>query len=1381
MSTSNSNNPIVAVQDLDATAAGPTSPDNVAPQDDTLCEMPTGNTHRPTAGLTRNLSEMSIECRTANDGREPSLDDEIVNDSLSNRLLIEAKVRNVFELPQSETLVNEFPCYMIRLVTLPGWMYITDHHICFYASLPGKKEGPHKAGYLSKKNHVTSPRTYRYYFELRNHVLSWYASAETKYSPLNSVDLKCIVKIEPSKLKRFGIRLTTNSHSHFTIVADSQVSQHEWLDELRKGVFVAQHAGNSVRIVLPFSKIMTVDKPSVFQFAANIRIKFQDDLTDPGATGEDYYFAFFPDIEDAYQVITDAWKNSSATNSVSQRKVKIKTTGASKSTTGAAGGSFLSFDSFLENISPAALPTMLMGKLMSVTNAFQQPSTATSSSNAAEEDECVDDEHTQQQQQQQQQHSSSRLPSVRIPYLSSNTNGKTRDDPAPTLTTSPNEMTNSSLAARLKRNSLFFTKSNTISTTGELSPDSPPSQSPPSAINNSSQEYFRGADQAELVQPIAINKSRPLTGPYSLSKIPRAVTDAIKHQVLRSETASSSVPAGESPPSSASTATEEDQSTPNNKASNRSRSSSLSNFKHHISPYYLYSKINGNSSNTSASSLPAPHISNMSLINTATDLSLVNDADSFSSATNQASKAGATVSKRHRAKSMGTTLISGTLNKLTPGSTDYYFQQQHMNESQHRHPKGPIWLSDKMIEALGKAAKADAASAHSDSLSASSASSEDDECKPTLDAQAQKFAAATEPKIRQEEQQTINEHLNANFPMLLETEDAEAVIKASFWRTIPYSGKIYITDHYFCFSSKILAGQQKLIVPWPDVIQVNKIRTKSYYLLYGMTMVVKDMADEIYLDFSSVESRDYCYSICELKTEGKAIHDGSSIYSEESNSLSLSSLLLDRPEHVVPPREYDGPPLLSTSAKLSKPTEDSKRPERAIHFTCLTIGSRGDVQPYVALCKELQKDGHTCRIATHPEYENWITEHGIEFRSIGGDPGELMKLCIDNSFLSVSFIREGTKFFYSWFESLLESSYKACQGTDVIIESPSAMVGVHMAEKLGVPYFRSMPFPFTRTTKFPHPFASQSTAGGRIYNDMTYVMIDMALWTGTSKYVNRFRRNVLGLPSTNLDRLELWRVPYIYSFSPSVVHPPKDWPDYYHCTGYWFLDNPNMKWEPDKALVEFLSNPSDARPVVYIGFGSIIVPDAVETTRIIVESVLKADVRAIVCKGWSARITTGSKASHRKSRSVGDMEVIKQEEAEQEEDSEMLLDQNPDTIYHIDSVPHDWLFPQIQGVVHHGGAGTTAAGLRAGLPTVIKPFFGDQRFWGQRIEELQVGICLNKLTKNHLIDALKTITQSTTLIAKANKIGETIRKENGPRNAVESIYREFQFAKDQRL
>ncbi|CAO3656755.1 unnamed protein product [Mucor hiemalis] len=1236
-------------------------------QNDTISDLNHSTNPRPITSLTRNLSEMSIECGTVPSNNPPRE----VNDDLnaSSNTLLESKVKTVFELSESETLLNEFPCYLIRLVTIPGWMYVTDYHVCFYASLPGSKKGPYKGGYLSKKNHITSPRTNRYYFELRNHVLSWYRSAETKYLPLNSVDLKCITAIEPSKFKKYGIKLSTSSH-HYTIIADSELSQKEWMDELQKGVFVAQHAGNSVRIVLPFSKITMVEKPSVFQFAANIKIKFMDD-----GGQEDYYFAFFPDIEEAYNGIITAWNAHTGLNSVTEKPpAGVK-----------SNGSFLSFDSFLDNISPAALPTMLIGKLMNVTNICNgSNSTNTTTTTVSltpqpmpneEEYDSSDEEYV--------------TPSEDIPSITKDIN----------FTTSPKEIPASTSylsAKKLKRNSLFFNKS------------------APEAISSETSSNNNSTDASLLETGNSSEKpaSRPRSGTFNnLAKIPRAVTDAIKHQIKPDEATTQ----------------------------NRNRSSSINAIKQHIPPFNFYNKANKDSE----SSLPC--------VNTALTTAHSGDVSLISTTHNNNSN---NKTRSSRATSIGSMILSGgskTWHRLTPSNGDYYFQQQHLNENTHKHPKGPIWVNDKLLRDLKEAKENDSDTTSSD---------DDNDCS-SGDADILTGTAKEEKdsKIMSEEQQTMNEHLNANFPMLLKTEVVEAVFKATFWRTIPYSGKIYITDRYFCFTSKVLAGQQKLIVPWTDVIQCNKIKKKSYYLLHGLTMIVKDLTDEIFFDFSSLSIRDHCYAVCQLKCESnKTLFESSSMISRNSrnDTFSMSSIILDRPEHIEPPLEYDGPPLLSNSSETLSPSRKYAPPEKSLHFTCLTIGSRGDVQPYLALCKELQKDGHRCRIATHPEYEDWVTHHGIEFRSIGGDPGELMKLCIDNSFLSVSFIKEGTKFFYSWFEALLQSAYDACQGTDAIIESPSAMIGIHMAEKLGVPYFRSMPFPFTRTTKFPHPFAvTQSSAGGRIYNDMTYVMIDMALWAGTSKHVNRFRRNVLKLPSTSLDRLCLWKVPYIYSFSPTVVHPPKDWPDFIHCTGYWFLDNPDKAWQPDPALVSFLED--DGRPIVYVGFGSIIVPDAEETTRIIVQAVLQSGVKAIICKGWSTRGKSDKK-----------------------EDG-VLLDQYPGTIHHLEAVPHDWLFPQIQGVVHHGGAGTTAAGLRAGLPTIIKPFFGDQRFWGQRIEELQVGLCLNKLNKGLLADALTTITQNKAMITKAALIGETIRKENGPRNAVENIYREFDYAKEQRI
>lgn len=135
------------------------------------------------------------------------------------------------------------------------------------------------------------------------------------------------------------------------------------------------------------------------------------------------------------------------------------------------------------------------------------------------------------------------------------------------------------------------------------------------------------------------------------------------------------------------------------------------------------------------------------------------------------------------------------------------------------------------------------------------------------------------------------------------------------------------------------------------------------------------------------------------------------------------------------------------------------------------------------------------------------------------------------------------------------------------------------------------------------------------------------------------------------------------------------------------MDNPDTDWTPPESLTTFLA--AGSKPI-YIGFGSIVVSDPEELTEIIIEAVKKADVRAILSKGWSGR----SKAT-----------VV----------AERIY---PDCIYAIEKIPHDWLFPQVAGVVHHGGAGTTAAGIRAGVPSLIKPFFGDQFFWADRLQEV---------------------------------------------------------------
>jgi len=174
---------------------------------------------------------------------------------------------------------------------------------------------------------------------------------------------------------------------------------------------------------------------------------------------------------------------------------------------------------------------------------------------------------------------------------------------------------------------------------------------------------------------------------------------------------------------------------------------------------------------------------------------------------------------------------------------------------------------------------------------------------------------------------------------------------------------------------------------------------------------------------------------------------------------------------------------------------------------------------------------------------------------------------------------------------------------------------------------------------------------------------------------------------------------------------------------------------------------------VYIGFGSIVVSDPKTMTQTVIEAVLQSGVWAILSKGWSDRL-------HTKASDASDPE-------------EPL----PKQIFSITSVPHDWLFKRIDAACHHGGAGTTGASLRAGIPTIIKPFFGDQFFWADRVEALGIGSGVRKLTVDSLAEALTSATTDIKQIDRARLVGEQIRAENGVATAIESIYRDMEYAR----
>lgn len=574
-------------------------------------------------------------------------------------------------------------------------------------------------------------------------------------------------------------------------------------------------------------------------------------------------------------------------------------------------------------------------------------------------------------------------------------------------------------------------------------------------------------------------------------------------------------------------------------------------------------------------------------------------------------------------------------------------------------------------------------------------------------------------------------------------EKLQAAYFGYFHRVLPLYGKIYISNRSFCFRSLLPGSRTKLILPLKDIENVDK--EKGFRFGYSGLVVVVKGHEELFFEFGQPDARDdCCVTLLQNLETIRYLQESGLLTQEEEESAAWAvaehkALQEARQESRHHGHDLELPTTAEGASTDTAPImfDDPRasilnfKPTESLRITCLTIGSRGDVQPYIALCKGFIAEGHRPKIATHVEFKDWIEGHGIEFAPVGGDPAELMRICVENGMFTYSFLKEASTNFRGWIDDLLSSSWLACQNSDVLIESPSAMAGIHIAEALGIPYFRAFTMPWTRTRAYPHAFAVPEHKMGGAYNYITYVMFDNVFWKAIAGQINRWRKKELSLPRTSLEKMQPNKVPFLYNFSPSVVVPPLDYSDWIRVTGYWFLDE-GTDYTPPKEISDFIAKArADGKKLVYIGFGSIVVSDSAALTKTVVNSVLKADVRCILSKGWSDRLDK-----------VGATEP------------EVPL---PEDILQIKSAPHDWLFTQVDAVTHHGGSGTTGASLRAGKPTIIKPFFGDQFFYGSRVEDLGVGIYLRKLNVSVFARALWEATHSERIIAKANLLGEQIR------------------------
>ncbi|KIP06915.1 glycosyltransferase family 1 protein [Phlebiopsis gigantea 11061_1 CR5-6] len=622
---------------------------------------------------------------------------------------------------------------------------------------------------------------------------------------------------------------------------------------------------------------------------------------------------------------------------------------------------------------------------------------------------------------------------------------------------------------------------------------------------------------------------------------------------------------------------------------------------------------------------------------------------------------------------------------------------------------------------------------------------------------------------------TVDEETTEKFRTSFAFDEKEKLLgcfPGYIFRLLPVYGKLYISSNYFSFRSSgpltsrttvSIASDAAMILPIRDVLSTQHAKAFRFGH-FGLVVIVRGH-EELFFEFSDELRRAAFARLLAQRIEDVrhrvAAGEPQPPSAGERDALILEEFgpqvpTLTETEYIREPEAMDSS-LPAVMFKSTSSTFLTFKPKQPLHFTFLTIGSRGDVQPYIALAKGLMADGHRTRIATHGEFKEWIEAHGIEFGYVGGDPAELMRICVENGTFTVAFLKEGVQKFRGWIDDLLKTSWEACQGTDVLVESPSAMGGIHIAEALRIPYFRAFTMTWSRTRAYPHAFAVPERRMGGNYNYMTYVLFDQVFWRGTAGQINRWRRHTLGLPSTSLDKMEPHKVPFLYNFSPTIVPPPLDWPEWIRVTGYWFLDDANVskdKWTPPPDLLEFMDNArKENKKVVYIGFGSIVVSDPKAVTRCVVDAIVQSGVYAILSKGWSDRLVKNA--------------------ANAQDTAEPL----PKEIYPISSIPHDWLFKRIDAACHHGGAGTTGASLRAGIPTIIKPFFGDQFFWADRVEALGIGSAVRKLTVQALTGALIAATTDQKQIQRAKEIGEHIRSENGVATAIEAIYRDLDYAR----
>jgi len=405
-----------------------------------------------------------------------------------------------------------------------------------------------------------------------------------------------------------------------------------------------------------------------------------------------------------------------------------------------------------------------------------------------------------------------------------------------------------------------------------------------------------------------------------------------------------------------------------------------------------------------------------------------------------------------------------------------------------------------------------------------------------------------------------------------------------------------------------------------------------------------------------------------------------------------------------------------------------------MRIVLFAAGSQGDVLFCVRLVKRLCKSGFSVTLAAPENYALLAQDSGIPFFPLRGDVQQLMASDTGKEFMhtgsnnplkNIALMRGMVA---QIAQQLSEDLLSACAEADALISlAVFASLGSTVAGLCNIPLLLIEPTPMLPSGDFPAPGWPIQRNLGRMLNRLSgYMMLAFVFaWYRPSLNTFRAQNGLRTLNSRDFYRT-LALTPLLGAYSNAVIPHPSDWPDSARITGYW-LDEEASSFQPSEALVAFLER---GEPPVYIGFGSMATKNPTRMTQIVLDAVSRTGRRAVIATGWGGISAPSSS----------------------------------ERVFVLDQAPHDWLFPRMSVIVHHGGAGTTAEALRAGKPNVIVPFIVDQQFWGRRVQALGAGpapISARKLTAKRLASAIDRAATDPAMRESAKHIQSAILAEHG--------------------